>query len=86
MVSDKSSIVLKSFNYQSSFNYQRSHLFLQNSPSPTVNTKVHHFNPQYIAEELSIMDSELLRRIKPHELEDGAWMKENVNQGRGEGV
>ena len=37
--------------------------------------KLHQFSPKEVAEELSLMDAELLRKIAPEELENGAWMK-----------
>ena len=36
--------------------------------------KIHHLPPREVAQELTLMDAELLRRIQPSELEDGAWM------------
>ena len=39
--------------------------------------KLHQFSPKEVAEELSLMDSELLRKIVPEELENGAWMKKD---------
>ena len=41
-------------------------------------TKLHHYDPQEVAQELCLMDSELLRKIKPQELEGGSWMKVKV--------
>ena len=38
------------------------------------NKKLHHLPPREVAEELTLMDAELLRKIQPSELEDGAWM------------
>lgn len=38
-------------------------------------TKLHHYSPQEVAEELCLIDAELLRKIRPEELEKGAWMK-----------
>ena len=37
--------------------------------------KVHQFRPREVADELSLMDAELLRKICPEELEGCAWMK-----------
>ena len=42
--------------------------------TPQVARKLHHLPPREVAEELTLMDAELLRRIQPSELEDGAWM------------
>lgn len=39
-----------------------------------VEQKLHHLPPRELAEELTLMDAELLRKIQPRELEDGAWM------------
>jgi len=39
-----------------------------------VERKLHHLSPRELAEELTLMDAELLRKIQPKELEDGAWM------------
>ena len=37
--------------------------------------KLHQFRPREVADELSLMDAELLRKICPEELEGCAWMK-----------
>ena len=39
-----------------------------------VEQKLHHLPPRELAEELTLTDAELLRKIQPRELEDGAWM------------
>ena len=39
--------------------------------------KLHQFNPRDVADELSILDAEMLRQIDPKELEGGAWMKKD---------
>ncbi len=36
---------------------------------------IHQYPPREVAMELCLMDSQLLRKISPQELEDGAWMK-----------
>ena len=40
-------------------------------------TKLHQFSPKEVAEELSLMDAELLRKIASKELENGTWMKKD---------
>ena len=35
---------------------------------------LHTLPPRALAEELTLMDAEMLRRIAPDELRDGAWM------------
>lgn len=44
-------------------------------PSVTLLGKLYAQSAQKIAEELTLMDAELLRRIERKELENGAWMK-----------
>jgi len=44
---------------------------------PSVKTKLHHWPSREVANELCVMDAELIRSIKPEELEGGAWMKED---------
>ena len=39
--------------------------------------RLHSYQPQEVAEELCLMDAELLRKIGPKELENGAWMKQD---------
>ncbi len=39
--------------------------------------KLHQFPPKEVAEELSLMDAQLLRKIVPEELQNGAWMKKD---------
>ena len=36
--------------------------------------KVHRLSPREVAVELKLMDAELLRKIQPCELKEGAWM------------
>ena len=43
------------------------------SPSPS-RRKLHLFPPKDVAVELSLMDGELLRKISPDEIKNGAWM------------
>ena len=43
--------------------------------SETSVKKLHQFSPKEVAEELTLMDAELLRKIASEELENGAWMK-----------
>ena len=46
--------------------------------SPTTRrTKLHQFSPREVADELCLLDAELLRRIATTELEGGAWMKKD---------
>ncbi len=45
--------------------------------SPVVKTKLHCYQPEEVAEELCLMDAELLRKIRSEELENGAWMKKD---------
>ena len=40
-------------------------------------TRLHLYNSLEVAQELSILDGELLRKIDPEELRNGAWMKKN---------
>ena len=42
--------------------------------------KLHHFSSREVAEELCLMDGEVLRKINPEELDNGAWMKKEVSQ------
>ena len=42
------------------------------------------YSSRHVAEELCLVDSELLRKIDPNELQNGAWMKkEKVDGGSG---
>jgi len=50
--------------------------------TPQVARKLHHLPPREVAEELTLMDAELLRRIQPSELEDGAWMDKTSKVSR----
>lgn len=49
------------------------------TPSPVVvpDKKLHSYNAKEVADELCLLDSELLRNIKPSELEGGVWMKKD---------
>lgn len=38
---------------------------------------LHLFTPSEVAEELALRDAEMLRRITPEEIRDGAWMHED---------
>lgn len=38
---------------------------------------LHLFTPSEVAEELALRDAEMLRRITPEEIRDGAWMDED---------
>ena len=40
--------------------------------------KLHHYSSREVAEELCLMDGEILRKIDPSELHNGAWMKKEV--------
>ena len=40
--------------------------------------KLHHYSSREVAEELCLMDGEILRKIDPTELHNGAWMKREV--------
>ena len=40
--------------------------------------KLHHFSSSEVAEELCLMDGEMLRKIDPEELHNGTWMKKEV--------
>ncbi len=44
---------------------------------PIPDKKLHSFNPREVAEELCLLDAELLRKIAPSELEGGVWMKKD---------
>lgn len=46
------------------------------TPSPTPK-KLHQYSSQDVAEMLTLVDAELLRRIEPSELQNGAWMKKD---------
>ena len=46
--------------------------------------KLNEYRSREVAEELCLMDSELLRKIEPAELQNGAWMKKDKVCG-GEG-
>ena len=39
--------------------------------------KLYLYSSLEVAEELCVMDGELLRKIDPEELSNGAWMKKN---------
>ena len=39
--------------------------------------KLHGYRSREVAEELCLIDSELLRKINPNELQNGAWMKKD---------
>ena len=39
--------------------------------------KLNEYRRREVAEELCLMDSELLRKIEPAELQNGAWMKKD---------
>ena len=39
--------------------------------------RLNEYSSREVAEELCLMDSELLRRIDPGELQNGAWMKKD---------
>ena len=45
-------------------------------PAP-VRKKLLCYPPREVAQELCLMDAELLRKIQPEELEHGAWMKKD---------
>ena len=45
--------------------------------------KLHLFPAKDVAMELSLVDSGLLRRIKPEELKDAAWTKKATKVGVG---
>ena len=40
--------------------------------------RLHHYRSREVAEELCLMDGEILRKIDPSELHNGAWMKKEV--------
>ena len=40
--------------------------------------KLHQFSSRSVAEQLCLLDGEILRRIEPEELHNGAWMKREV--------
>ena len=40
--------------------------------------RLHHYRSREVAEELCLMDGEILRKIDPAELHNGAWMKKEV--------
>jgi hypothetical protein len=42
--------------------------------------KLYKSDPRAVAEELTVLDGEMLRRIKPQELRNGAWMKKEKEQ------
>jgi len=44
---------------------------------PAAPKKLHSYQPQEVAEELCLMDAELIRKIRPEELGNGGWMKED---------
>ena len=53
--------------------------------------KLNEYRSREVAEELCLMDSELLRKIEPAELQNGAWMKKDkvcgtIGRGGGGGV
>ena len=45
-------------------------------PAP-VRKKLLYYPPREVAQELCLMDAELLRKIQPEELVHGAWMKKD---------
>ena len=44
------------------------------------------YSSRHVAEELCLVDSELLRKIDPNELQNGAWMKKEKVDGGSEGT
>ena len=42
--------------------------------------KLHQFSSREVAEQLCLLDGEILRRIEPEELHNGAWMKKEVSR------
>jgi hypothetical protein len=40
--------------------------------------RLHYYRSREVAEELCLMDGEILRKIDPSELHNGAWMKKEV--------
>lgn len=53
------------------------HVPTLDSSGVVIEMRLHYYSPQQVAEELSLMDAQLLRRISPKELENGAWMKKD---------
>ena len=51
------------------------------SRSDHIPKKLHLFPAKDVAMELTLMDSELLRDIRPEELNDGAWIKKDTKVG-----
>ena len=47
------------------------------SVGDTARKKLNEYRSREVAEELCLMDSELLRKIEPAELQNGAWMKKD---------
>ena len=41
--------------------------------------RLHHFGSGAVAVELCLLDGEILRKIEPEELQNGAWMKKEVS-------
>lgn len=58
------------------FVLQMSGLFQRSTP-PSLASSITQFNPRHIAEELAVMDGEMLRQIRIEEFKDCAWMKKN---------
>ena len=43
--------------------------------------RLHLYSSRAVADELCLMDGEILRKIDPSELHSGAWMKKEVHKG-----
>jgi len=52
---------------------------LSPSAASPVKTRLYQFSADEVAEELCLLDSELLRKIRAKELVGGVWMKEEVS-------
>ena len=55
---------------------------LDHTPKEHSPKKLHQFPAKDVAMELTLMDSELLRGIRPEELKDGAWIKKETKVSR----
>ena len=47
------------------------------SGPPPFSKKLYQYGCREVAQELAVMDAEMLRKIVPEELQNGAWMKKD---------
>ncbi len=59
---------------------------LEHNFKDTMPKRLHQFPAKDVAMEMTLVDSELLRKIRPEELVDGAWIKKETKVSSAEGV